>query len=181
MATDFPGFSDPAPGLEAPLEMLDACHDRIRRQCSTLLRLKGHVAATGVDEPARTAARGVLRYFDTAGRDHHQDEEQDLFPALIESMAGSDPVCIRELIDRLTNDHRELERSWRNVRAWLVAIEAGKPASAPSEIDSFVEMYEQHAKLEEQELLPMAARLLGDEDLDRIGRSMRLRRGITSF
>jgi hemerythrin-like domain-containing protein len=181
MATDLPGFSNPAPGLEAPLEMLDACHDRIRRQCATLLRLKAHVGAKGVDDPAKTAARGVLRYFDTAAPHHHQDEEQDLFPALIESMAGSDPVCIRELTDRLTNDHRTLERLWRRVRSWLVAIESGKPASAPDEIDSFVETYEQHAKLEEQELLPMAARLLGAEDLDRIGRSMRLRRGITSF
>jgi hypothetical protein len=31
---------------------------------------------------------------------------------------------------------------------------------------------------EEQELLPMAARLLSDEELERIGRSMRERRGI---
>jgi len=28
------------------------------------------------------AAQGILRYFDTAGQLHHQDEEQDLFPAL---------------------------------------------------------------------------------------------------
>ena len=32
--------------------MLDACHDRIRRQCATLLRLKAHVAAIGVDDDA---------------------------------------------------------------------------------------------------------------------------------
>lgn len=37
-----------------------------------------------------------MRYFDTAAR-HHEDEEQDLFPALLESMAGSDAVCLREL------------------------------------------------------------------------------------
>src|SRR5512138_3356128 len=179
MTTDLPGFDKP-PGLEAPLEMLDACHDRIRRQCSTLLRLRTHVAASGVDEAARAAARGVMRYFDTAAKDHHADEEVDLFPALLESMAGSDPVCIRELIDRLTNEHRELDRLWRGVRTWLVAVEAGRqPASAPGEIDAFVGMYEQHAKLEEEELLPMAARLLGTEDLDRIGRAMRLRRGVT--
>ena len=151
----------PSAPLEAPLEMLNACHDRIRKQCATLLRLKAHVAATGVDDPARNAARGVLRYFDTAAPNHHQDEEQDLFPALVESMAGSDPVCILELTDRLTNDHRTLERLWRRVRTWLVAIESGPPASAPDEIDSFVETYE-HAKLEEQELLRMAARLPGD-------------------
>ncbi|HOA95491.1 MAG TPA: hemerythrin domain-containing protein, partial [Quisquiliibacterium sp.] len=31
---------------------------------------------------------------------------------------------------------------------------------------------------EEAELLPMAARLLGDTDLERIGRAMRQRRGV---
>lgn len=50
-----------------------------------------------------------------------------------------------------------------------------------AEIDSFVELYERHAAREEQELLPMAERLLGTEELDHIGQSMRLRRGITSF
>ena len=181
MATDLPGFSGLAPGLEAPLEMLEACHDRIRKQCSTLLRLKAHVAASGVDEAAGIAAQGIIRYFDTAGRDHHEDEEGDLFPAILESMAGSDPVCIRELIERLTNDHRELERLWRSVRTWLTAVESRQQQPAPPEIESFVDLYERHAKLEEDELLPLAKRLLGTDELDRIGRSMRLRRGIASF
>ena len=74
MATELPGFATLAPGLEAPLEMLDACHARIRNQCSTLVRLKAHVATSGADEAARAAARSVLRYFDTAARDHHADE-----------------------------------------------------------------------------------------------------------
>jgi len=182
VGTEFPGFPGVAAGFEAPLEMLAACHGRIRRQCATLLRLRAHLAASGVDDAARNAARGVIRYFDNAARDHHEDEEQDLFPALLESMAGSDPVCIRQLIDSLQNDHRELERLWGIVRTWLAAVVRGDAAqSAMAEIDSFVELYERHAAREEQELLPMAERLLGTEELDAIGQSMRLRRGITSF
>ncbi|HZI82510.1 MAG TPA: hemerythrin domain-containing protein [Casimicrobiaceae bacterium] len=162
--------------------MLAACHGRIRDRCATLLRLRSHVMARGVDDSARSAARGVIRYFDSGARDHHEDEEQDLFPALLESMAGSDPVCIRELIDSLTDDHRELTRLWRSVRAWLVAIEAGEAAPPDAaEIDSFVDRYERHAVREEDELFPMAERLLGTTELDRLGRSMRLRRGITAF
>jgi len=181
MGTELPGFPVLA-GFEAPLEMLAACHGRIRTQCSTLLRLRAHVATHGTDAAARDAARGVIRYFDKASHDHHEDEEQDLFPALLEPMADSHPVGIRELIASLTNEHRELARLWDAVRAWLVAIEAGDiTPPAPGEIDSLVGLYERHTTREEQELLPMAARLLGTRELDRIGQAMRLRRGITSY
>jgi hemerythrin-like domain-containing protein len=181
MTSNFPGMPNVDAGFEAPLEMLAACHDRIRSRCSTLLRLRSHVAECGTDVEARTAAQGVIRYFDTSALDHHEDEEQDLFPALLEAMAGSDPVCIRELTESLADDHRELARLWTSVRVWLVAIERGEtPLPDAGNIESFVDLYERHAGREEQELFPMATRLLGDEELDRIGRSMRLRRGITS-
>jgi hemerythrin-like domain-containing protein len=180
VGTEFPGLPGPAAGFEAPLEMLAACHDRIRARCATLLRLRAHVAASGVDEAARSAARGVLRYFDQAAPDHHEDEERDLFPALLESMAGSDAVCIRDLIEGLTDDHRKLERLWRIVRAWLAAVERGDTAAhGTAEIDAFVDLNGRHAAREDQELLPMAARLLGAGELDEIGQSMRRRRGIT--
>ena len=95
--SSIPGFSAPSAGFEAPLEMLSACHFRIERQCATLRRLVPHLATHGADTEARTAAANVMRYFDTSAKHHHADEEEDLFPALIESMAGSDPVCLREL------------------------------------------------------------------------------------
>ena len=71
MTAEFPGFSSHAASFEAPLEMLDACHGRIRKQCATLLRVRSHVKANGADAAASAAARGVIRYFDKAGPDHH--------------------------------------------------------------------------------------------------------------
>jgi hypothetical protein len=58
-----------------------------------------HLAAHGADEEARAAAASVMRYFDSSANHHHDDEEHDLFPALIESMAGSDAVCLRDLTE----------------------------------------------------------------------------------
>jgi hypothetical protein len=72
----------PAAGFDHPLEMLEACHERIRRTCALIVRLAGHIAIRGVDQEAREAARSAIRYFDMAGEDHHRDEEQDLFAAL---------------------------------------------------------------------------------------------------
>jgi hemerythrin-like domain-containing protein len=170
---------EPGASFEVPLEMLAACHLRIEQRCATLRRLAPHVAAKGADPEAREAAARVIRYFDTAAIDHHADEEEDLFPALIESMAGSDAVCLRELTHALTSEHRQLEDRWRVLRADLERIVANDGATLdPAAVEGFVGLYERHIAREESELLPMAARLLGDDELDRIGRAMRERRGI---
>ncbi|QDL36319.1 hemerythrin domain-containing protein [Rhodoferax sediminis] len=179
MNTPFPGFSTPSAGPEAPLEMLSVCHDRMARQCATLRRLVPHLALHGADPEARTAAANVMRYFDTSAINHHQDEEVDLFPALIESMAGSDAVCLHEMTEGLTRDHRALEAQWQRLRITLAQIAAGEsvPLTA-DDVEALVGLYERHIERENTELLPMAARLLGDDALASIGRAMRERRGI---
>ena len=179
MTINLPGHAAPSAGFEAPLEMLAACHHRVERQCATLRRLVTHLARHAADDDARIAAAAVMRYFDTAAKDHHADEETDLFPALMESMAGSDAVCIRDLVDTLTQDHRALESHWRCLRQALQGIAAGKAlALEVADVEPFIGLYERHIAREEGDLLPMAARLLGDDALDRIGRAMRERRGI---
>ena len=179
MTRSIPGFSAPSASPEAPLEALSACHARIERQCATLRRLVPHLEAHGADEEARTAAANVIRYFDSSTKQHHADEEKDLFPALLESMAGSDAVCLRELTEALTAEHRALDADWRRIRASLAQVAAGTSAHLGSDdVEALVGRYERHIAREEQELLPMAARLLGDEDVARIGKAMRARRGI---
>ena len=179
MSKAVPGFPALTASTEAPLEMLSACHTRIERQCATLRRLVPHLAAHGADAEARTAAANVMRYFDSSAKHHHDDEEQDLFPALLESMAGSDAVCLRELTEALKADHRALDADWWRVRAALTQIAAGTSSHLSSnEVEALVSRYERHIEREEKELLPMAARLLGDDDLARIGAAMRGRRGI---
>jgi hemerythrin-like domain-containing protein len=179
MSADVPGHSSPAVGFEAPLEMLSACHARMAQQGATLRRLVPHLVLHGADGQARSAAAGVIRYFDTAAVHHHADEERDLFPALIEAMAGSDATCLREMTAGLAAEHRELEAHWRRLRNALERVAAGTAASlAADDVEALVGLYERHIAREEGELLPMAARLLGDAELDRIGVEMRKRRGI---
>lgn len=166
-------------GFEVPLEMLAACHGRVEAQCATLARLVEHLARVGADADARQAAAAIRRYFNTAAVHHHADEEQDLFPALIEAMAGSDAVCIRQMTERLRAEHRKLEVLWSRVDAALRAVEAGDARALDAEAArEFSQAYGAHIAYEESELLPMAARLLGDAELDAIGRAMRQRRGV---
>lgn len=175
---DLPGHSAPAVGFEVPLEMLAACHSRVEAQCNTLRRLVAHLGGHGADRQAREAAAAVMRYFDTSAVHHHADEEVDLFPALIEAMAGSDAVCMRELTASLTAEHRELEQRWQVLRRRLEQVAGGLAAVLPAdEVHDFIGQYERHIAREEAELLPMAGRLLSDAELDRMGLAMRARRG----
>ncbi len=176
----FPGYDAPAAGFEVPLEMLSACHGRVERQCQTLLRLVPHLAAHGPDQTARDAARNVMRYFDTAARHHHADEEEDLFPALLQSAPAAEAAArLRQLLDALLAQHRELEQFWARLRLKLEGICLGiGPDLDAGEVARMVDLYRRHIAREEDELLPLAARLLGAAQLDVVGRAMRLRRGI---
>lgn len=175
----FPGFDAPAVGFEVPLEMLSACHGRVERQCQTMLRLVPHFAANGPDQAAREAAQNIMRYFDTSAKHHHADEEEDLFPMLLREVQGPDLARLHTLIDTLLAQHRELEQAWSQVRWKLEGIWLGmKPELTLAEVERMVELYRAHIAIEEEQLLPLAARLLGDTQLDVVGRAMRLRRGI---
>src|SRR5687768_11399199 len=72
----------PVAAFDEPLEMLEACHQKIEAQLATLERILPHLRQHGADADAKSAARAVMRYFDTAGVLHHRDEDEDLFPLL---------------------------------------------------------------------------------------------------
>ena len=146
-----------------PLQELTRCHVLLDRHCHALERLQRYLPEYRNDEAAREVAHGALRYFSTAARHHHEDEELALFPALLESMAGSDPVCIRELTTTLTQEHQELDRRWRALHLQLQALVEGQPVLlGEHEVHDFVSRYRAHIQLEDAELLPMARRLLSD-------------------
>ena len=176
----FPGFDAPAVGFELPLEMLSACHGRVERQCQTLLRLVPHLAANGPDEAAREAAQNIMRYFDTAAKHHHADEEEDLFPALLQTAPAGECAGLNELIAALCAQHRGLEQAWGQLRWKLEGIWLGTLRELDAaEVGRMVDLYRLHIAREEQALLPLAARLLGAAQLDAVGRAMRARRGIS--
>jgi len=177
MPTPFPGFPTPAAGPDAPLQMLGDCHARITRQCDTLKRLVAHVRDHGSDGQAITAAGNVMRYFDVAALLHHADEEENLFPELRMAMAASDAVCIREIIQTLENQHRDLENNWQRLRPDMALIAQGQPASLDGAlVEAFISLYREHTRREDDELFPMAARLLDEQALARIGKAMADRR-----
>jgi hemerythrin-like domain-containing protein len=169
----------PAAGFDHPLEMLEACHERIRRTCALIVRLAGHLAAHGVDPEARAAARSAIRYFETAGEDHHRDEEQDLFAAIFHRVPAAQLNAARALIARLREDHRELEAAWHGMRSRLAWVaEDDLPELDAVSAAAFAAAYERHIALEEAELLPLARNVLDAPALEALGRRMARRHGV---
>src|SRR5690606_8917607 len=160
LVDSFPRVSAPSAGFDGPVGMLSACHDRLRSRCDTLARLPDHVARHGADGQARDAAQSLLRYFDGPALYHHADEEQDLFPALLESVAGSDATCLRGLFDRLSTEHRQLESQWQRLRPLLLQLREGETLDLPTQdIQAVIAGYAGHLHCAHHELRHLAQRL----------------------
>lgn len=166
-----------APSFDHPLEMLHACHGKILRQCNTLQKLAAHLVSKGCDQQAQQAAQGILRYFDTAGLFHHQDEEENLFPTL-RALAGSDQAQIEALLERLLAEHVVMFAAWDELRAVLLQLANGVNTPLSETLtEKFIRSYTEHIAFEEAQLLPLAARLLSPQQIMQLGKSMAERRG----
>jgi len=163
------------PSFDNPLEMLLACHSKIQTQCATLHKLLQHLPSHGCDLAARQAALVILRYFDSAGQNHHDDEEQDLFPRLL----ATPNVEMHELIARLLDEHKLLDTAWQQLRPLLLAIAAGRETELDiKSVEYFITVHDRHISLENAQLLPQAASLLDPIQLEALGTSMAARRGV---
>ena len=165
--------------FDHPLDMLAACHGRIEAQCATLQRLASHLPVHGADAQAQQAASNVMRFFDSAGRHHKEDEECDFFPALIAAAKGERTERVALLVAQLTREHDELERRWLTLRDTLEMIAHGEGVLLDVEsAQAFCAMYREHMTVEEEQLIPLAAALLGTVALRCLSTSMARRRGV---
>ncbi|MEO5606294.1 MAG: hemerythrin domain-containing protein [Polaromonas sp.] len=176
-----PGHSAPAAGFEEPFEMLATCHDRVERMLALQARLCQHLLAKGCDDQARQAARDVMRYFDIAAPLHHQDEELHVFPPLL---AGLD-ATLRERVQRLMQDHRQMETAWANARRTLAAVADGATEGwtplEPAQLDAlaqFAGLYRRHLDDENTFVYPAAQAALSPAAVQAMSEDMMQRRGV---
>lgn len=172
-------FPTPAAGFDHPIDILDGCHERILRNCGAIERIAAHVAVHGADGEAQKAAAAVVRYFETAGADHHRDEEEDLFPALQHYAPSGELNAVFDLLFRLKSDHKRLDALWTSMRERLEAVAAGREGGLTAEgAAAFKSAYQGHIALEEASLLPLARRVLDERLLRALGSRMARRRGV---
>lgn len=173
-----PGFTTPAAGFDEPLEMLHACHDRVRRSLDLLVRVCERVRAGRIDAAVHEAAADVVRYFDKSAPHHHEDEEQHIFPRVL---SHTEDAALRAAVLRLQEDHQAMEHHWARLRTPLTALAHGHAeAFGPEQLESaqlFTSLYTSHMELEDNLVFPAAAGLLDGDALRAMGAEMAGRRG----
>ncbi|MFT3856496.1 MAG: hemerythrin domain-containing protein [Aquabacterium sp.] len=157
-----PPLQPVAPSIDDPIELLTACHEKVRRFANLALRLRQHLADLPAGSPpdaqARDAASAIVRYFTVAAPLHHEDEEVDLFPAL-KALGVPEQASLSACIDALHAEHAELAELWAQVLPWLTATAEGRVHPAPAEVEDFARRYIAHAQREEDDVYPGAAHL----------------------
>jgi len=166
------------PKFDQPLETLAACHERIEERLAALERLVPHLEKHGCDAEARAAAQAILRYFDTSGVHHHQDEDQDLFPLLRARAAAQGRAEIAAAIEELEREHETMDAQWRRLRQRLLAVVEGEPRLAAEDVTRFAWLYRRHMDREGAAVLPFAREALDAAERAALGERMAARRGI---
>ena len=166
------GWSDPA----TPLAGFSRCHEGIINQVEAFAGLPALVEAA---DRARNVAADTLALFEHVVLAHHGDEESELFPAVLRwAKKGEEHDRVQALIQKLTAEHRHIEKLWRELRSPVEAAARGKPADLDGEAAArLARAYAVHAAFEEQQFLPLAQEILARDSahLASLGMSLHMR------
>lgn len=143
----------------APVDDFSQCHAGIFKKLEVLASLPALLEPAA---RARTVAGDSLEFFREAIFEHHLDEERELFPlALAHAEKGDEQTQVRGMVERLTQEHRELEAAWKRLESGLKQVSKGQQSTIQvADIEALVSRYRAHAQFEEAEFLPLAQVIL---------------------
>ena len=160
-----------APSWDEPIEMLLACHGKVRKFCHQLTLLPDYLTHNGLDQSALTSIHQILTYFNKAAPLHHEDEEKNFFPLLLQYAPQA-----KESVDELLRQHVSLHGNWDAVAAEFAKLEADNAYIPDAEaFKRFVAGYDVHLAIEEP-LFDMGKTFIPKEKLTEIGEIMAARR-----
>lgn len=156
-----------------PIDMLYACHSRVKRFCKQLHILPDYIEKHGVNQAVKNDVQQILNYFNLAAPLHHDDEEKDFFPALIKHQ----PTAQVD-VDTLESQHEVLHQNWANLSAQLEELLAGKRENVERAlIAQFIAGYDEHIAIEEP-LFELGRGCISPQELSEMGEVMADRRRV---
>ncbi len=162
--------------LDQPLTNFSRCHEGI------LSHLDNFGELPALLEPharAHQIAKDTVLFFRAAVYEHHAEEERELFPAVLKSASpGEEHDTVRNMVDWLTQEHRDIEWLWFQIEPQLKKLAKGQEEKLdPASISQLVSRYKAHAKFEEEEFLPLSEAILGRDTnhMAALGLSMHMR------
>jgi len=150
---------------DAPLQDFSRCHAGFVTVLETSLGLPGMLATAA---QSRSCAADMLKMFRNSLLAHHDDEERDLFPAVLRvAQPGAEADRARAMVDQLVREHREIAQQWKQLEPAVQAIANGYlPRLDSALLTEMVRCFNEHVRLEEEEFLPFAQEVLAREAED---------------
>jgi hemerythrin-like domain-containing protein len=142
---------------------LDACHLQIQTHLTELTALVPQFESASDTALLRQQIAAIENFFSSTSRQHHIDEELNVFPPLL---ASDNPELV-QTVRTLQQDHGWIEQNWLELSPLLRAIAQGEDwgdlAELEHAIDVFLTLCQSHIALEEALAYPQAKHLLAQE------------------
>ncbi len=153
-----------------PIEVLEREHRLHEQICDSLER----IADSLPDEVDRGLCATMVVALRLDLPLHHRDEEEGLFPLLRER--ATDDESLSGMLLQLSREHSIDESSADELVDLLQSLSKGSRAENPNMfgymLRGFFESYRRHIQWENKVILPMARRLLLEDDLANLTRRM---------
>jgi hemerythrin-like domain-containing protein len=172
----------PSPTFAQPLELLSDCHRRVESFLRALIIVAEQARGGALDQRQREALETALRYFREAAPKHTADEEESLFPRM-RQCAGVESKEALAKIQALEADHQVAKDDHDSVEAlgqkWLASgnLNPDETHHLTAALQRLQSIYERHIAVEDNDIFPLAAKVLPAETLREVGREMAQRRG----
>lgn len=157
--------------LASPLEHLLACHRRIEQRLSTFVKAAAELEAR--PEQALAAIAAAMRFMDTNGVRHTEDEEQSVFPRLKPHLTAQELA----FVEGLEAEHVKAEGIYVAMKAAVPGLPATK-ATYLKLAERLEAIYRKHIQAEDEILIALARRDLKAPEIVEISGEMRARREV---
>ena len=149
---------------------LDQCHQHIHEHLEQLAELLLRLESYSDSAHCRQKAKTIEAFFSETARDHHAEEERNVFPNLL----LSDNAELVQAVLTLKQDHGWIEQNWLELAPMLRAIAQGEDwvdiAELTHNVEVFLSLCHDHIVLEETLIYPEAKSRLAQEMAGRTAR-----------
>ncbi|MCK5828795.1 MAG: hemerythrin domain-containing protein [Methylococcales bacterium] len=168
-------FTDPATDFSSGLQVITDYHQDFLARGLQLVELTKTIQKQGMTEDLANQCMDMYCHYSHATILHHKDEEEGLFPLLVDQSS-----LVIGMIERLIMDHEEIEESWAALSSRL---------SNPQDITNFdhlvhltvefEKILRDHLTREDEDFSPQIKKLLTAEQLEEAGKKMSKLRHLT--
>ncbi|MCK4840740.1 MAG: hemerythrin domain-containing protein [Methylococcales bacterium] len=168
-------FTDPVTDFSSGLQVLQDYHQDFLARGEHLIILAKHIKQQGMNEDLANQCMEMYCHYSHATHLHHKDEEEALFPLLINQSS-----LVLGMIERLMLDHEEIEASWDTLSTRL---------SNPEQITNFdhflqlsiefEKILREHLTREDEDFSPQIKKILTTKQIKQAGEKMSALRHLT--